>query len=363
MMKIVAVKNKQNQKKFIEFRKKIYKSNPTFVDNNLFMIKELFSKKTSFINNKKIYVFNVEEENTVLCQGVVIYTKMLSEYVQLCFFESEKKQEKAVNLLVNKTIEIGKKYNCKKLVIGLNGHVNYGLGFLNSDYEKRNSFSASINPEYYNEYFKKLKCTEINLNTYKLDSIDDRLNKYKAIIDKINKNYTFKFFDKRQFDYYSKIYTDLNNKSFKEHKYYYKRNYKEDREMLKELFLFMKEDSLIFAFKDNKPIGFVMWYQDFNELVKPGEAFCAKHFIKNLFFNKNIKTAKVMEYGILEEYRKVGLPLGLLNQVFIALKKYSNIKKIETSWILEENKDSNSVCQAICDGTYKKYVVYEKKIK
>ena len=362
-MKLVEAITKKEQRKFIDFRRKIYKLNPLYVDNNLFMIKEVFSKKTSFIENKNIIPINIEENEEVVCQGIVIYAKELNEYIQLCFFESMPNKEKAVMLLVDKAIEIGKKFGCKRLVIGLNGHVNYGLGFLNSHFDTKNSFSASVNPEYYNEYFRGLCCDEINLNTYKIGQLEKRTEKYRNIINKLNKKYTFKFFDKKQFEYYSKIYTDLNNKSFVNHRYYYKRNYKEDVEMLKELFLFMKEESLIFAFDGEKPVGFVMWYPDFNELVKRGDYFGAKHYIKNLFFNKKIKKVKVMEYGILEEYRKKGLPIALIDQIFDIIKG-CNFTNAETSWILEENKDSNSVCQAVCDeGLYKRYVVYEKEIK
>ena len=105
-----------------------------------------------------------------------------------------------------------------------------------------------------------------------------------------------------------------------------------------------------------------MRYPDFNKLVKPGESFGTIHFFRNLFKNKKIKTAKVMEYGVLEEYRKVGLPLALIHQIFKVLPKYK-IENVETSWILEENKDSNSVCKTICDDLYKRYVVYEKRIR
>lgn len=361
-MKIIEVKSKKEQKKFIDFRKKVYKLNPLYVDNNLFMIKEVFAKKTSFINNKKIFVINIEDAEQVVCQGIIVYASDLKEYIQLCFFECLPNQEKAVKMLVDKAIEIGKNFRCERLVIGLNGHVNYGLGFLNSHFNTKNSFSASVNPEYYNQYFKNLKCEEINLNTYKISTIDNRISRYKGIINKLNKTYTFKFFDKKHFDYYAKIYTDLNNASFNKHRYYYKRNYKEDKEMLKELFLFIKEESLIFAFDGEKPVGFIMWYPDFNELVKQGDYFGAKHYLKNLFFNKQIKKIKVMEYDILEEYRKVGLPIGLLNKIFDVIKdkKFTNL---ETSWILEENRDSNSVCEAVCDEIYKRYVVYEKRIK
>ena len=240
--------------------------------------------------------------------------------------------------------------------------MNYGLGFLYSHYNEKNSFSATANPEYYNDYFEKMNCEKIFLNTYRTLVDYSKIQKYDSLIEKLNRNYSFKYFDKNNFDYYSKIYTDLNNKTFCKHRYYYKRNYEEDKEMLKELFLFMKEDSLIFAFDGNKPVGFVMWYPDFNELVKKGDAFGAKHFIKNKLFGKNIQSGKLMEYGILDEYRKSGLVMCLLNEVFIALKKH-NIDCIKSSWILEENKDSNSVCKALCDEVHKRYVVYEKKIR
>ena len=361
-MKVVEVRDNKQQKKFINFRKKIYKNNSIYVDNNLFMIKELFSKKTSFVKNKKIYVINIEEDDEILCQGIIVYAKDLPQYIQLSFFESKPNQEKAVNLLVEKAVKIGKKYKCKKLVIGLCGHVNYGLGFLYSHYNEKNSFSATANPEYYNDYFEKMNCEKIFLNTYRTLVDYSKIQKYDSLIEKLNRNYSFKYFDKNNFDYYSKIYTDLNNKTFCKHRYYYKRNYEEDKEMLKELFLFMKEDSLIFAFDGNKPVGFVMWYPDFNELVKKGDAFGAKHFIKNKLFGKNIQSGKLMEYGILDEYRKSGLVMCLLNEVFIALKKH-NIDCIKSSWILEENKDSNSVCKALCDEVHKRYVVYEKKIR
>lgn len=361
-MNLVEVKNKKQQREFINFRKRIYKKHSKFVDNNLMMINELFAGKTPFCNNKKIYIVYVEDKGKTVCQGVIIYAKELSEYIQLAFFEAEENQENAVNLLVNKTIEIGKKHKCKKLVVGLNGHVNYGLGFLASHYDEKNSFSSSGNPEYYNKYFKDLGCEEIKLNTYKMDRIDNQIGRYQTWLEKLNQKYTFRYFDKKRFDEDSKIYTDLNNATFNKHRYYYQRMYEEDKEMLKELFLFMHEDSLIFAFDGEKPIGFIMWYPDYNELAKAGEIFGAKHFIKNKIMGNKIQTVKVMEYGVLEEYRKKGVPLGLLKQVFLSVAKDSLIKA-ETSWILEENLDSNRVCQAVCHEKYKRYVAYEKEIK
>lgn len=361
-MEIVEVVTKKQEKKFLDFRKRIYKENAIFVDNNLVMLKQVFSKNTCFIKDKIINVLNVEENGEILCQGIVLYAKDLPEYIQLCFFESKKGQDEAVKLLLKRAEEIGKAHDCKRMVIGLNGHVNYGLGFLASHYDTKNSFSASGNPGYYNEYFAGDEFEKIYLNSYQLDSIYDRTPKYDKVLEKLEKKFTFKNFDKNNFDYYAKIYTDLNNAAFKNHKYYYERNYEEDKEMLKELFLFMNGDSLIFAFDGDKPVAFVMWYPNYNELAKSGDYFGAKHFIKNKLFGNKIVNSKIMEYGVLEEYRRAGIPLSLIKHCMDNMMNYKNLKGIESSWILEDNKDSNIVCQSLCDRLYKRYVVYEKEI-
>ena len=360
-MEVIEVKDRGQQRQFLDFRRKLYKESSLYVDNNLFLIQELFAGKTSFVNDTDIYAFNVKDSNNIVCQGLVVYASDLSDYIQLCFFESLEGQDEAAKLLVDKAIEIGKKHNCKKLVIGLNGHVNYGLGLLCDHYDEKNTFSSAANPKFYNDYFDKMDLEKVYLCTYRSVTDHTRIERYASLLRKIKKNYEFRSFDKKRFDEYSKIYTDLNNQAFEGHRYYYKRNYKEDKEMLKELFLFMKEDSLVFAFKDGEPVGFVMWYPDYNELAKGGEVFGAKHFFRNIFMGRKIKYGKLMEYGVLPRHRKSGLVMGLLDQVYIAMQGHG-IQNLVSSWILEENADSNSVCQALCDEKYKRYVVYEKEI-
>lgn len=362
-MKIIHADSKKQQRDFLRFRKNLYKSRKLYIDNNYFMIQEIFSGKLNY--TKKIHFYPVsvqDEQKNIVAEGIIVYAPKLPEYIQLCFFEALEGQQDAVELLIFEANRIGRMHNCSRMVIGLCGHVNYGLGLQNSHYGEVNTFSSPANDEYYNEYFRKMGCDEVLLNSYQIAQIDNRLERYQALLRKLENKYEFRIFDKKQFDYYSKIYTDLNNACFANHRYYYERDYEDDKEMLKELFYFMKEDSLIFAFLDGKPVAFVMWYPDFNELVKKGDAFGTKHFFVNLLKNKKIKTAKVMEFGVLEEYKKVGLPLALLHQIFGILKNYG-CTSIDTSWVLEENLDSNSICQAVCDKKHKEFVVYERTIE
>lgn len=361
-MEIVEVNSRKTQKEFLAFRKQLYSKSP-FIDNNYILAKEVFDGKLNFMKQTKVFPVMIKDEgNSILCEGMVVYSKELPEYVQLCFFESLSEQKEAVRELIQYAKEKGKEQNCVKLVAGLYGHVNYGLGLLTSHFNSKNSFSSGCNPKYYIDYFRTDEWEEITLNSYVIEKVDNRLNKYGALIRKLEAGYEFKYFDRRNWDYWSKLYTDLNNECFAGHRYYYHRDYIDDEQMLKELFLFMKEDSLIFAFHDGEPAGFIMWYPDFNELAKEGENFGAKHFIRNIFGRKKIKTAKIMEFGVREPYQKSGLALALVKKVGDAMKNY-NCDRVESSWILSENADSNSVCAAICDGIYKTYSTFETQLK
>lgn len=367
-MKIIKADTKKTQKQFLNFRRKIYKHSP-YVDNNHILVQEVFSGKLHFMKGMDIFPIMVlseesdDKKNTeeILCAAMLVYARELPDYMQVCFFESLPKAHDAVKALVDYAQNLGREKGAQKLVVGLYGHVNYGLGLLNSHFKQKNSFSAAFNPEYYIEYFRKQNFEEIGLNSYVIEKVDQRLERYKALIRKLERNYEFKYFDKKNMAEWVKLYTDLNNECFIHHRYYYQRQYIDDKEMLKELFLFMKEDSLIFAFQDGEPAGFILWYPDFNELAKAGEVFGAKHFIKNLLYNKKIKTAKIMEFGVREKYQKSGLPLALIHRVGEAMKRYG-CTRVESSWILAENADSNSVCATVCDGIYKTYSVFEKDI-
>lgn len=361
-MKLTVAKTAKEQREFLCFRRDLYSGCRRYIDDNYFMICEIFSDKLHFTQNIKYYpVYVSSDSGNILCEGIIVYAPQLPEYIQLCFFESLPHQDKAIDMLTDLTKEYGRRLNCKRMVVGLNGHVNYGLGLLDSHFEERNSFSSPGNPMFYNDHFRKAGFEETGLNSYVVEHYDDRLERFRRAIERIDKNYEFRYFDKKQFDTYSKIYTDLNNYCFSSHKYYYCRDYEDDKEMLKELFLFMKEDSLIFAFKDEEPVGFIMWYPDYNELAARGSIFGTKHFFKNLISGRKIRTAKVMEYGVLKGYRGRGLPAALIYKAFNLIRE-QGYTRIETSWVLEDNDDSNSFCRAACDSLYKKYVVFEKEL-
>lgn len=359
-MKIRIADTGKLKKRFLNFRKSILKSS-NFVDNDYFMVKKILDKNTVFFQSCEAFgVFVEDDASNIKCEGIIAYSDRLPEYIQLCFFQTLDGETEAVKCLTDYVEEYGVKKSCTKLSVGLNGHLNYGLGLLSSDYDSKNSFSSPANLQFTNDCFKELGFDEILLNSYLIEKFDNRLDKYRKIHDRLMKKYTFRSFNKKNFDNDSELFTDLNNEIFTDHKFYYKRTYEEDKEMLKELFLFMKEDSVFYIYDIEKPVGFFMWYPDFNELAKEGDIFGAKHYIKSLF-KKKYKTGKFMAFGLLPEYRNKGLPISIAFYIKDLYEKHG-IYRLESSWILADNSASNNVADTICDRLYKKYTVFEKEL-
>ena len=73
-MKAVVVKSKSDKNKFLKFRKEIFKLYPHFVDNDYFVLKELFFGKSSFTDGKDIIPINIENKRGLLYDSYCILT-------------------------------------------------------------------------------------------------------------------------------------------------------------------------------------------------------------------------------------------------------------------------------------------------
>ena len=50
--------------------------------------------------------------------------------LQIGFFDAKHGQDEAVDLLINEAKGVAKSLNLEKIIVGLNGHVSYGVGIL-----------------------------------------------------------------------------------------------------------------------------------------------------------------------------------------------------------------------------------------
>lgn len=358
-MELITVK-KDNRKQFLEFYRKQYLNNDLKRDTLSGMLKNLLYGKSKLCGSVDMEPVMVVENNEIIMVSLLAHAHRMPEYLQICFFESEEYNMDAFNLILDRAKDMAKEKKAAKLTGSLNIHVNYGLGFLASDFDKKQSFGAPHNPEFYNYYFEKSGFEIINMVSYKKDMTKspDIINN--NVREKLKEIYTVRKADFKNFKKDIEIYTKINNEAFSNHLFYYTRNTEEDYELFKELKYLLREENLIFVEKQGVPVGFMLWYPDFNEIIEKNETVGIKTVLKNKLFPHRIKTFKIVEIGVIPEERNKGAILALFDYCNKCVKgKYDTM---ESSWILSDNLKSKSFGIKWADGEFKHYKAYVKEI-
>jgi hypothetical protein len=266
----------------------------------------------------------------------------------------------AFNLILDRAKDMAKKKKASKITGSLNIHVNYGLGFLASAFDKRQSFGASYNPEFYNDYFEKNGFETIHMVSYKKDMVSSPPLISNDVRKKLKDIYTVREVSFKNFKKEIEVYTRINNRAFKDHLFYYTRKTEEDYELFKGLKYLMREENLIFVEKHGLAVGFILWYPDFNEIIEKNETVGIKTVLKNKLLHHKIKTFKIVEMGVIPEERNKGAILALFDYCYKCTK--GRYDTMESSWILSDNLKSKSFGIKWADEESKHYKAYVKEI-
>lgn len=353
-MEIVKV-HSGNIEKFIRFSKSIYTGNPYYRDTMSRTVINILKGKAQICNGNFIEGIMVQDGGKIVAVCVFSIIDRMKDVMQMAYLETEN-DNKAIEELIAYGKKLARKNGISKLLAGLNIHVNYGLGFLASHFDTNQSLGSSYNPEYYIELLRPRSTEEITLISYltSMDKFDFHLED--RLVERILREYTVRKADFWHLEKEAKIYTDINNKAFKNHRFYYERKVEEDLELFKEFKILLKAENLLFLEHDHEPIGFMLWYPDFNQLLAEGESIGLKTLIKNKFYPKLINTFKIVEIGIIPEYQKTGAVFSLFHACDLLTRgKYDFC---ESGWVLEDNTSSTGLGVRWAQAEYKQYKVF-----
>lgn len=357
-MEIIKFKNKQE---YIKLINELYKNDSYCKDNKSDVINMICDKKSIFFKNSKQEMIGILSNSVIKCQAVLIQHKNLPNTLIVSFFEAYPDSQKEVDCLIDYLKTKAVAWNCKKILIGINGHCNYGLGILNSNFNEVAEFGEAYNPHYYKYYFE---------NTFKIHKFysyknsllytGEQINKSKNKLNNTNISFERYNINSKNFDDIVKIYTDLNNEIFKDHLYYYKREYEEDIELFKSMKPLLIDQNLIIAFKEEKPIGFLFWYPNFNELANINDKVNLFSVLKYKLLNKKPKKIMLTEIGVLPEYEKSGLIVSLFFKVYDYLyNKYDKNCIVCSGWIYDNNLKSKKLVEHMLKEKSKEFCLYE----
>jgi len=118
----------------------------------------------------------------------------------------------------------------------------------------------------------------------------------------------------------------------------------------------------LIAEEDGKPVGFMGLIPDFNFVLKRMKGSMNPLSIaKALYYSKKIKDLRVMLLGIKKDFRNKGVEALLFREGFKPIKE-GRYKRVEFSWILEDNVPVQRTIEMIGGKLYKKFRIYEKAL-
>lgn len=351
----VRLADKSDVSSIIHFRKKIYQGNPYYRDNQTRMIKSLLQRKMQIQKSSEIIPIIVERENEVVGSAFLGIIDRMSNILQISFLEM-KDDPRIIEAILNYSKVVAKKKGISKLLIGLNFHVNYGLGMLASGFEEMQSIGSAYNPKYYIDHIEPWASKVNRLMSYKGRVADLDLKLSEGMQERLNR-FEIRYADFRNIEKVARIYGQINNQAFSDHEYYYESREDEDIELFNEYKLFLKPENILFAYKDQKPIAFILWYPDFNQLIKGGQELGPCSFIKSRLFPRSIDTIKLTEFGVIPEYQRTGAIYALLKRCYELNKE--RYRYIESGWILEGNAGSRNLTSKFLEEKKTLYKVFE----
>lgn len=350
---------KISAKTYVDFYKKVYKNDPYFIDNKLGVFDILTNRKGAFYKNSINQLVGVYDGEKLKCVAFFVIHKNFTENLFVSLFEALENEGRAVDFLKKYAKIFAKNNSCDTLTFGIDGHINNATGFsLNTG---KPTFGQNYCRHYYHDYFSDFNKIEFSSYSGTKEFIFEKTSKDMEKIDKYFQKINFEYGDfKYNFKNTMKRYTDMNNIIFADHPYYYERSYEEDCELFEDLRFLLKDENLIFATIDGNDVGFAFGYPDFNELVSVGKTAGIKTLLKYKMLKKVPKTEILMEFGVLEEYRKYGIASMLLRMGTEHCNERT--ERILSSWVMNSNKKSILLIKRYAKTHEKDLAIYEQKV-
>jgi len=363
-MKAELIDGRHDYKTFRKVREDVYKGNDCFRGTDAGIEQLLLNSMSAFSSHSTIRKYVVRDGNNLVARFALIHDHHLAEYVQVSFFEAQQGLGDIFTLIRK---EITNHFpTCSKVVVGLNGHLNYGAGILLNRFDEAPLFGLPYNPGYYAAYFNGLRCRKMFTYRFSMENYAAWAQAYQE--PRALKGLTERFMDKRMIKRESAIYTHLNNEAFVNHPYWANRNNEEDLELFYPFRFLLDNENLLFADVDGKPAGFMLWYPDFNQLVSTQRDLNVLDVLK--FRIKNpVNTFRFTEIGIIPEYQGSPVALALISKTlpFLLEKGY---RFCEGGFIFEENHASIAFvkrilqrCQGVEPAPYREFALFETTLK
>jgi GNAT superfamily N-acetyltransferase len=364
---IVAVDGKKALNEFVELPYGLYRDDPYWVPPLRIAVKELLDRaKHPYYANAEVEFFLARQDGRVVGRIAGIIDKAHNRVHEenagfFGFFESVNDVAVA-RALLSRARQWVTERGARFIRGPVNPSTNYECGMLIDGFDSSPMVMMTYNPRYYPALMEQVglrKAKDLlaylsnshKIEMKKIDRIADRVLKTSGVrVRPINlKDFAAEV--DRVWEVYSKAW--IRNWGF------IPMAREEFALMGKEMKQILKTDLVLIGEVKDRVVGFALALPDVNYALKPaGGNLLPTGLLKILYYQRLIKSVRVLALGVVEEYRTSGLAAAFYATLVRNARKLG-YGDCEMSWILEDNVLMNRSLEVMGAKRYKTYRIYE----
>ncbi len=366
-IEIVAVDSKSGLNEFVELPYSLYRDDPHWVPPLRVAVKELLDKaKHPFYANAETELYLAKKNGQVAGRIAAILDKAHNRFHEekagfFGFFECVNDPAVAQSL-----VSAARKWVSGKgaeLIRGpVNPSTNYESGLLVEGFDTDPMVMMTYNPPYYATLMeqaglhkaKDLYAYLSNANTIEMKKID-------RVADKVLKTTGVRVrpIDMKDFNAEVGRAWEVYGAAWARNWGFIPMSREEFAQMGKEMKMILKPDLVLIGEVGDRVVGFAMALPDVNQALKRAKgSLFPTGLLKILYYQRLIKSVRVIALGVVEEYRASGLAAAFYATLVRNARKLG-FGDCEMSWILEDNVLMNRSLEVMGAKRYKTYRIYE----
>lgn len=357
-MIVIEVTNPKTSREFIDLPRQLYKNDPHWIcplDND---IESVFDPKRNVFFSHGIstrWLLKDDAGKTIGRVAAFINYEKSHKHPQptggMGFFESINDQKAAFLLF-----DTARNWLKSKGMQAMEGPVNFGendkfWGLLIDGF-KPPSLGMNYNPPYYQQFFENYGFKkEYDQLTNFLDYTVPMPERFTKIAEWVMKKpgYSFKHFDKKQFDKFAGDFSEIYNDAWSEFENFSPIQIGTIRESFRQMKPIMDEKIIWFAYYKDEPIAFVVCLPDVNQILKHVNGkldLIGK--LKFLWYKRTtkIERLRIIIMGCKKQFQNKGIESALIRCLQIEVTPRKNIKGGELAWVGDFNEKMLAIHEA-----------------
>lgn len=367
-MEVFEVASEKELDEFIDFPYSLYSEDPLYAPPLKREMKEQFSKKNPFFAHAEAKYFIARRgRRTVGRVASVINRRHIEVHKETAgffgFFESIDDLEVCSGLLDAVRDDLKKKG--MTLMRGpMNFSTNEECGFLIEGFEEPPMLMTPHNPPYYKdlmEAYGMQKAKDLYAFIHDVrETLPEKVLRVAMIAER--RGITVRPVDKKKFNEEMRVFQKVYNSAWEKNWGFIPLTDEEIYYLGERLKQIAAPELILIAEDNGEPVGFLGLLPDFNHVLRHMKGkLNPLTILKALYYSRKIKDLRLLLLGIKPEYRNKGVDALLYREGFNGIKK-GNYKRLEFSWILEDNIQVQRIVELVGGRLYKRYRIYEKEI-